>query len=113
VKDVSEVVAAEGRRDSAHHVELSTTRGAGNVEGDNLGANEVVAGGDVRGHLEVDLATVGVHVLSAPVLRVRGDETGVIDLEPTLRPRCGGSQVIDLCTTRSALQTKKTPIPTH
>jgi hypothetical protein len=49
---------------------LCTTGGASNVEGDNLSADEVVARGDIGRDLEVDLAAVGVHVLSTPVLRV-------------------------------------------
>jgi hypothetical protein len=53
---------------------LGTTGGASNVKGDNLSADEVVARGDVGRDLEVDLAAVGVHVLSTPVLRVAKKE---------------------------------------
>jgi hypothetical protein len=60
---------------STDHVELGTALGAGDVERNNLGADEVVAGRNVSWNLEVDLAAVVVHVLSSPPLRVAAHES--------------------------------------
>lgn len=52
-----------GARDGdlvARDVELATARGSGGVEGERLGAEQVVSRGDVGGDLDVHLAAAAV-----------------------------------------------------
>lgn len=65
----------------AAHVELRTAALAGSVEGDRLGADEVVAGGDLAGELEGALAAVRVEEVGAPGLGA-GVVAVLVDLEP-------------------------------
>lgn len=64
---------AAGPRDGelvARHVELGAGGAAGGVEGDDLGAQQVVAGGEVGGDLDVHLPAALVEVLDAPVVAI-------------------------------------------
>jgi len=70
--------AAADRELEAGHVQLGAARAAGGVEGDRLGAQEVVARGDVGGDLDVELAAAGVEVLDAPEVVVPGTARGVL-----------------------------------
>lgn len=53
---------------TAAHVELCAAKLTGDVESDDFGAEEVVAGWDVVGDLHVYAAAAGVHVFSSPVI---------------------------------------------
>ena len=83
----------------AGEVELGAAAAAGGVEGDGLGAEEVVAGGGVVGDLDVDEAAAVVHVLVAPEVVAAAPAGGVLlpgvlkDLVPPRRAIGGGSVV--------------------
>lgn len=72
----------------ARHVRLGTADAAGRVEGDDLGAQEVVASGDIRRDLDVDTAAALVEVLDTPEIVVTAPAgrvlapTVLVDLEP-------------------------------
>lgn len=85
----------------ASHVWLGATGAASGVQSDNLRSEEVVAGGDVGGDLDVDTAAALVQVLDAPEVVVATPAGGVllpgvlVDLEPAGRAVRGG-RVADL-----------------
>lgn len=72
----------------ARHVRLSTTGAAGRVQSDDLGTQEVVAGGDIRRDLDVDTAAALVEVLDTPEIIITAPAGRVlapavlVDLEP-------------------------------
>ena len=65
----------------AAHIELSTAALASSVQSNRLGADEVVAGGDLAGELERTLAAVLVEQVGAPGLAA-GVVAELVDLEP-------------------------------
>ena len=85
----------------ARHVELGTTRAASGVESDDFGAEQIIAGGDVGGDLDLHLAAAVVEILDAPEVVIAGTARGVLgpcvleDLEPA-RGTVGGGGVGDL-----------------
>lgn len=67
----------------AAHVELHALALGRRVQRDDLGAQEVVARRDARGHGEVDPAAVGDHAVDAPGAAAHV-EAVFVDFEPLL-----------------------------
>ena len=65
------------------------------MESQNLNAQEILAGRNARGHVEVDPAVVRDHVVHAP-LAAALIEAVLPDLEPVLPCRAAGRRVVDL-----------------
>src|SRR3569833_1072006 len=87
-----------GARDldlGARLVELGGARGLGRVQGEDLDAQQVLAGGDALGEVEVGPAVVGHHAVDAPLLVARV-EAVLGDLEPLQAVERGGGGVVDL-----------------
>ena len=90
----------------ATDIELGAARLARRVQGQRLGAQQVVARGDVGGDLDVHLAAAGAEVARAPVVVVADAATGLFgprvgeDLEPACgavgRARVGDFGQVDL-----------------
>ena len=81
--------------EKTYNVELCLSLLARRVQRDNLSPQQVLAGGDATGDLEIDPATVGDHAVDAPF--AGAVEAVFADLEP-LQARAGrGSCVVNLC----------------
>jgi len=67
----------------ACRIELGTAGRTRDMEGNNFGANEVVARGKVRRYFECPVTAVHIQHLDCPVVRIVRNKTSLGNLEPT------------------------------
>lgn len=88
--------ASSDRKLVAGHVELRSASTRGTVQSDGLRAKEVVTRGDILGDGECPVSTVVVEDLVGEVVRVVGDESRTVDLEPVGGSALCRRSVVDL-----------------